>query len=220
MDSSQQQLAISMVVRPDFNRFHIRLLHFFLGNSNCENSVFHGCLHLIHLGILRQPESPGELPAAAFNPMPSIIIIFLLHVSLAADLKIGFEHMSFRGFLPIHTGVYESRGNIRGRWNWEISQRLPNVKFHIRLLHFFLGNSNCENSVFHGCLHLIHLGILRQPESPGVSFQSTRVFTKAEETSEEDGIGKSLKGSQMSSENGSKMLLRRPLKRLGMIDIF
>ncbi|KAJ9548311.1 hypothetical protein OSB04_020854 [Centaurea solstitialis] len=58
----------------------------------------------------------------------------------------------------------------------------------------------------------------------GVSFQSTRVFTKAEvslEASDDEvGKGKSLKGSQTSKLNGSKMLLRRPPKKLGMIDIF
>ncbi|KAL4571105.1 hypothetical protein LXL04_017856 [Taraxacum kok-saghyz] len=57
----------------------------------------------------------------------------------------------------------------------------------------------------------------------GVSFQSTRVFTNAEvslEASDEDENGKSLKGSQISIENGSKMLLRLPPKKLGTIDIF
>ncbi|KAJ9548312.1 hypothetical protein OSB04_020855 [Centaurea solstitialis] len=58
----------------------------------------------------------------------------------------------------------------------------------------------------------------------GVSFQSTRVFTKAEvsleASNEEVGKGKSLKGSQTSKLKGSKMLLRRPPKKLGMIDIF
>ncbi|KVI11914.1 hypothetical protein Ccrd_009654, partial [Cynara cardunculus var. scolymus] len=59
----------------------------------------------------------------------------------------------------------------------------------------------------------------------GVSFQSTRVFTKAEVSLQESdpdevGKGKSLNGSQISMANGSKMLFRRPPKKLGMIDIF
>ncbi|KAL4587676.1 hypothetical protein LXL04_000549 [Taraxacum kok-saghyz] len=148
----------------DLNGLDIRLLHFFLGHGNREHSVFHGCFHLIHLSILRQPEPSGELPAAAFDSMPCIVFIFFLHISLATDLKdpvvfnlhldfffldprkIGLEHMGFWGFLPIHTGVCQRR--------------------------------------------------------------------------EGDEMGKSLKGSQTSSENGSKTLLRRPPKKLGMIDIF
>lgn len=59
-----------------------------------------------------------------------------------------------------------------------------------------------------------------------VSFQSTLVFIKAEfsrensgnaESDEEEGDGKSLKGSQRLRQNGSKMLL--PRRELGMRDI-
>ncbi|KAI5386680.1 hypothetical protein KIW84_072998 [Lathyrus oleraceus] len=60
----------------------------------------------------------------------------------------------------------------------------------------------------------------------GVSFQSTRVLTKAgfsrgnEAESEEFENGKSFKGSQTSREKGSKTLLLRPLKKLGIRDMF
>ena len=56
----------------------------------------------------------------------------------------------------------------------------------------------------------------------GVSFQSMRVLTKAEFSSrgkEGEGKGKSFKGSQTSREKGSKMLLLRLPKKLGIIDI-
>jgi len=60
----------------------------------------------------------------------------------------------------------------------------------------------------------------------GVSFQSTWVLTNAEfwrESSEEEerelGKGKSLKGSHTSREKGSKTLLLRPPKKLGISDI-
>ncbi|KAF8369287.1 hypothetical protein HHK36_032701 [Tetracentron sinense] len=59
----------------------------------------------------------------------------------------------------------------------------------------------------------------------GVSFQSIRVLANADVSPEnslrgamED--GESWKGSQMSREKGSKMLLSWSSKKLGMIDIF
>ena len=62
----------------------------------------------------------------------------------------------------------------------------------------------------------------------GVSFQSMRALVKAEVSRVEEGTlargvvkGNPSKGSQMSREKGSKMLLRRPLPRtLEMSDIF
>ena len=53
----------------------------------------------------------------------------------------------------------------------------------------------------------------------GVSFQSIRMLTKAE-FSLEIWVGKSLSGSHTFRENGSKILLHLPPKKLGIIDIF
>jgi len=57
----------------------------------------------------------------------------------------------------------------------------------------------------------------------GVSFQSTWVLTNAEfwgkEEERELGKGKSLKGSHTSREKGSKTLLLRPPKKLGISDM-
>ncbi|RYR31725.1 hypothetical protein Ahy_B01g056600 [Arachis hypogaea] len=40
---------------------NIRFLNFCLGNNDSKNTVLHGCLHLIHLGVLREPEPSHEL---------------------------------------------------------------------------------------------------------------------------------------------------------------
>ncbi|XWS28760.1 hypothetical protein CRYUN_Cryun25bG0098900 [Craigia yunnanensis] len=108
--------------------FDIRFIQFLLRNSNSKNPIFDGSFHLIHLHILRQPESPHELPTATFNPMPGIVLVFLLKVPLSADLKhtvifnlhfhfflrepwkVNLEDVSFRGFLPVDSGVDKSRG--------------------------------------------------------------------------------------------------------------
>ncbi|TYI92526.1 hypothetical protein E1A91_D02G076300v1 [Gossypium mustelinum] len=94
-----------------------------LGYSDSKHPILHGSLNLIHLGILRQPEPPHELAAAPFNPVPRIILVFLLHVPLPTYLQhpiiyhfhfhffflkprhIGLEHVGFRGFLPVDPGV-------------------------------------------------------------------------------------------------------------------
>ncbi|KAL4591003.1 hypothetical protein LXL04_003951 [Taraxacum kok-saghyz] len=73
------------VEKIDINGLDIRLLSFFLGHSNREHSVFHGCFHLIHLRILWQPKPSGEFSAAALDAMPCIVFIFFLYISLATD---------------------------------------------------------------------------------------------------------------------------------------
>ncbi|KAF4374285.1 hypothetical protein F8388_002183 [Cannabis sativa] len=133
--------------KADLNRFDIRLLHFLLGNSDSQHSILHCSLHLIHLRILRQPEPPEELPAAAFHPVPRVILVFLLHIPLSADLQhsalldlhlhllllkpwyIGLEHVSLRSFFPIDSSVNHGRSflrDIRDRKR-EVLERIPHV---------------------------------------------------------------------------------------------
>ncbi|KAF4372675.1 hypothetical protein G4B88_024219 [Cannabis sativa] len=111
----------------DVNSFDIRLLDFLLGNSDSQHSILHCSLQLIHLRILRQPEPPEELPAAAFHPVPRVVLVFLLHIPLSADLQhsslldlhlhllllkpwyIGLEHVSLRSFFPINSSGNHGR---------------------------------------------------------------------------------------------------------------
>ncbi|XWS28759.1 hypothetical protein CRYUN_Cryun25bG0098800 [Craigia yunnanensis] len=71
----------------NLNSLDIRLFHFQFWNSHSKHPIFHGSPDQIHLGILRQPEPPHELPTATFYAMPSVVLVFLLHVPLSAYLK-------------------------------------------------------------------------------------------------------------------------------------
>ncbi|KAL4610729.1 hypothetical protein ACB092_08G072300 [Castanea dentata] len=115
----------------DFNSLDIRFLHLFFRNSDSENTVLHRCLNLIHLRILWQPETPQELATAALDTVPRVILVFLLYLPLSANpnhsviinldfhllffepRKISLKHMGFWGFLPINSGIDESRGLCR-----------------------------------------------------------------------------------------------------------
>ncbi|KAF4374289.1 hypothetical protein F8388_002187 [Cannabis sativa] len=131
----------------DLNRFDIRLFDFLLGNSDSQHSILHCSLHLIYLRILRQPEPPEELPAAAFHPVPRVVLVFLLHIPLSADLQhsslldlhlhllllkpwyIGLEHVSLRSFFPVNSSVNHGRSflrDIRDRER-EVFERIPHV---------------------------------------------------------------------------------------------
>ncbi|WRX32173.1 hypothetical protein QQP08_024660 [Theobroma cacao] len=106
----------------------ITFLHFLLRDGNCKNPILHGSLNLIHLPFLRQPEPPHELATATLNPVPGVVLVFLLNIPFSADLehpvifnldfyffclepwKVSLEYVSFRGFLPVDTGVDKSRG--------------------------------------------------------------------------------------------------------------
>ncbi|KAF2294444.1 hypothetical protein GH714_011448 [Hevea brasiliensis] len=96
---------------------------------------------------------PGKLSTTAFQAMPSIILIFLLHMPLSANLqhlmifnlnlhlffskarKISLEDMGCWGFLPVDAGANKSRifrreerrRRSRGR-EWEVLEGVPNVK--------------------------------------------------------------------------------------------
>jgi hypothetical protein len=115
----------------NFNGFHLRLLHLLLGNCDSKNPILHGSLHLLHLHIFRRPEPPHELPAASLHPMPRVVLVFLLHIPLSADLehsvffdlhlhflllqprKIGLEHVGFWGLVPVDSGVHKRRIFLR-----------------------------------------------------------------------------------------------------------
>ncbi|CAN1284584.1 hypothetical protein LINPERPRIM_LOCUS18661 [Linum perenne] len=107
----------------DLNRLDIGFLNLFLWNTYGQHTILHRRLDLIHFSILRQPEPPHELAAAAFNPVPPLVLIFLLSVPISADLedpvifnfnfylffceawKVGLEHVSFWGLFPVYAGI-------------------------------------------------------------------------------------------------------------------
>ena len=111
----------------DLNGFHIGLLHFLLGNSDCEHSVLHSSLNLIDFGVLRQPEAAEEAAAATLHAVPLVVLVLLLLRPLAADLKhpplldlhlhlfllqpreIRFEHVRLRRLLPVDARVGDRR---------------------------------------------------------------------------------------------------------------
>jgi hypothetical protein len=111
----------------DLNGLDFRLLDILLGHSDGEHAVLHGCLDLLRLGILRQPEPAKELAAAALHPVPLVVLRLLLLVALAADLEdvavldlhlhflllqpwdIGLEHVRLRNFLPVDARAGEGR---------------------------------------------------------------------------------------------------------------
>ncbi|TYH09259.1 hypothetical protein ES288_A07G080700v1 [Gossypium darwinii] len=123
MLSPQQQKHLPHPLSVTY-KFH----HFLLGNSNSKDPIFHGSFHLLHLHIFWQPKPPHELPTATFNPMPSIVLVFLLYFPFSADLKhpvifnlhfhflffkpweVGFEDVRFRSFLPVDSGAGKSSG--------------------------------------------------------------------------------------------------------------
>ena len=100
-----------------------------------------------------QLETPQELATAALDTMPCVILVFLLYLPLSANpnhfvifnldfhfllfepRKISLKHMGFWGFLPINSGINESRGLYwklrhiqRWRWReWEILEWVPDV---------------------------------------------------------------------------------------------
>jgi len=121
----------------DFNSLlGIWFLDFLLGHSDSKHPVFHASLDLICLDILRQFEPSQELATATFNTMPCIILVFLLHVPLPANLKhpvifnldfhflllkpreICFEYMGLWGLCPVNASVNESwiLARDEGRW--------------------------------------------------------------------------------------------------------
>jgi hypothetical protein len=101
------------------NRFDLRLLDLLLWHGDGQHAILHGSLDLLHLGILWEPEPPQELPAAALNTVPRVILLLVFSGALTAYLKdvalfhldldllfldswkIGLEHMGFRGFFPV-----------------------------------------------------------------------------------------------------------------------
>ncbi|KAB2017935.1 hypothetical protein ERO13_D08G180101v2 [Gossypium hirsutum] len=118
--------GFQVVLTRNLNGFEIRFLHFLFRNGNSNDPIFHGSFHLFHLHVFWQPEPPHELPTATFNPVPSVVLVFLLKFPFSADLKhpvifnlhfhflffkpreVGFEDMSFRSFLPVDSGVSKS----------------------------------------------------------------------------------------------------------------
>ena len=113
----------------DLDRLHLRLLHLLLRHGDRQHAVFHGRLHLIHLGILRQPEPPQETATAAFDAVPVICLLLQVSGSLAADLQhsplllhlhlfllqprqIRLEHVRLRRLLPVDVRVGEG-GRLR-----------------------------------------------------------------------------------------------------------
>ncbi|KAK7843403.1 60s ribosomal protein l6-1 [Quercus suber] len=56
-----------------------------LRNSNSKNPILHRSLNLIHLHILRQPETPHELATAPLDTMPRVILVFLLYLPLSTN---------------------------------------------------------------------------------------------------------------------------------------
>ncbi|RWR97320.1 hypothetical protein CKAN_02674800 [Cinnamomum micranthum f. kanehirae] len=56
--------------RRDINGFDVWLLHLLLRHCNSEHPILHSSFHLIHFGVLWQPESPKELAAAPLNAVP------------------------------------------------------------------------------------------------------------------------------------------------------
>ncbi|CAL9040340.1 unnamed protein product [Musa banksii] len=110
----------------DLDGLHLRLLlRLLLGHRHGQDTVLHGRLHLIHLGILWQPESPQELAAAPLHAMPLVALLLLLLAPLAADLEnpaflhlhlhllllrprqVGLEDVSLRRLLPVDACVSE-----------------------------------------------------------------------------------------------------------------
>ncbi|KAK3409921.1 hypothetical protein EUGRSUZ_J01986 [Eucalyptus grandis] len=140
----------------DVNGLDRRLLLLHLGNSDGEHPVLHRGLHPIHLRILGQPKPPHELPAASLHPVPRVVLVFLLHIPLAAylehpivfDLHLDFlflepgeirlEHVGFWGLLPVDPcvgksgvlpeGLREIRGGEGGGWEREVLEGVPEVE--------------------------------------------------------------------------------------------
>ncbi|KAF4349461.1 hypothetical protein G4B88_026241, partial [Cannabis sativa] len=109
----------------------------------------------------------------------------------------------------------------------EPPHELPAAPLHPvpRVVLIFLLNVPLSADVEDSIIFDLHLHLfLLQPRNIG-SEHSTRALTKAEFSSDSFGKdeldkGKSLNGSQTSREKGSKTLLRRPPKKLGMSDMF
>lgn len=115
----------------DLDGLDVGLLNFLLGDSHSEDAVLHGGLDLVNLGVLRQPEPPEELAAAPLHAVPLVVLLLLLLVPLAADLKdpaflhlhfhllllhpgeVGLEDVGIGRLFPVDAGVGEGGGFAR-----------------------------------------------------------------------------------------------------------
>jgi hypothetical protein len=116
----------------DLNALHFWLLHLGLGHGDGEHAVLQAGLHLVHLGVLRQAEPRDELPAAALDAVPGVVLVLRLLGALAADDQhtavlhldldllllhagdVGFEHVRLGGLLPVDARVGEGGGLAGG----------------------------------------------------------------------------------------------------------
>lgn len=108
----------------DLDGLHLRHLHLVFGHRDGEHAVLHARLHLIHLGVLRQPEPPQEPPAAPLHPVPLVVLLLLLlpaplpadlehpavlhlhlHLLLLHPREVRLEHVRLRRLLPVDSGV-------------------------------------------------------------------------------------------------------------------
>ena len=85
-----------------------------LWDSDSEHTILHSRLHLLQLGILREPEAPQEAPLQTFHPVPSIRRACLLFLALPADLQhVPFLHLHLH-FLLTQTYIYDLSYYIKG----------------------------------------------------------------------------------------------------------
>ncbi|KAJ8457977.1 hypothetical protein OPV22_030903 [Ensete ventricosum] len=141
----------------DLDGLHLRLLlRLLLGHRHGQDPVLHGRLHLIHLGILRQPEPPQELVAL-------LLLLLLLLAPLAADLEdpaflhllflhprqVGLEDVRLGGLLPIYAGVgeggslaHEAEGTEGMRKGSQTSREKGSKMMLLRLTIDMVGNGS------------------------------------------------------------------------------
>ena len=165
---------------------------------------------------------------------------YQLEISIA--LTSGFNSLDFR-FLRLYfwnsnsenTVLHQSLNLIHLRilWQPETPQELATAALNTvpRVILVFLSplirtTLSSSTSTFTSSFLSLGRSTLNTWASR-VSFQSIQVLMKAKVfvknwgtyRDEDEGNRKSLNGSQMSCENGSKILLRLPLKKLGINDI-